>query len=63
MSQRLLLHTAAGRYFLKVFFLCFKNFFEINIFLVFSDYFDALILKIKKYYFNVFSSKKYFEKQ
>jgi hypothetical protein len=34
---------------------------------VFSDYFDALISKIifknKKYYFNAFPSKKYFEKQ
>jgi hypothetical protein len=35
---------------------------------MFSDHFDALILKIilknkKIYYFNIFSSKKYFKKQ
>jgi len=41
--------------------------FKINIFLVFLDYFDALIskiifLKIKNYYFDIFPSKKYFEK-
>jgi len=51
-------------------FLCFKNIFEknliflfcsllqINIFLVFLDHFDELILKIKKYYFDTFSSEK-----
>jgi hypothetical protein len=41
---------------------------QINIFLMFLDHFDALIskiifLKIKEYYFNTFSSKKYFKKQ
>jgi len=30
---------------------------------MFLDQFDMLMSKIKKYYFDVFSSKKYFEKQ
>jgi hypothetical protein len=45
-------------YFLK------KNLFSFKLFfLVFLDCFDVLILKIRKYYFDVFSSKKHFEKQ
>ena len=34
-----------------------------NHFFIFSDHFDALTLKIKKNYFDTFSSKKHFEKQ
>jgi len=30
--------------------------------LVFFDSFDVLILKIKKYYLNIFLNKKYFKK-
>jgi hypothetical protein len=41
---------------------------HINIFFVFSSYFDTLMSKIilkkqKKYYFNVFPSKKHFKKE
>jgi hypothetical protein len=38
---------------------------QINIFLVFLDHFDPLISKIilKKYYFDIFVSEKYFERQ
>jgi hypothetical protein len=30
--------------------------------IIFLDYFNILILKIKKYHFNIFSNEKYFEK-
>jgi len=51
--------------------LIFFNFFiyfKLIFFLVFSDHFDMLSQKLflknkKKYYFDVFSSEKYFEKQ
>ena len=45
----------------------FKNFefffVKNNVFLMFSDRFDMLILKIKKYYFNILLNKKYFKSQ
>ena len=44
--------------FLKIIF-----FFLLHIIFLFLNRFDVLILKIKiKYYFNIFSNKKYFEK-
>jgi hypothetical protein len=47
---------------LKAFLKKFKIFFHIKIFLVFLNHFDALISKLiffKKYYFNIFLSKKH----
>ena len=50
---------------LKMVFKKIKIFFYFKlIFFIFLDYFDMLMLKIiflKKYYFDVFSNKKYFE--
>jgi hypothetical protein len=31
--------------------------------MMFLNYFDAVILKIKKYYFNIFINKKHFKKE
>ena len=46
----------------NIFFLCFKS-----IFCMFSDRFEVVMSKIiffkKKFYFDIFSSKKYFKKQ
>jgi uncharacterized membrane protein len=51
--------------FLKIKFYIFLS--QINIFFIFLDYCDVLMLKIifknKVFYYDVFSSKKYFEKQ
>ena len=43
--------------FLKYFFKKIKIFFISNYYYYYFDYFNTLILKIKKYYFNIFSSK------
>jgi hypothetical protein len=46
----------------KIKFILFFSLFKINNFFIFLDHFDVLILKIKKYYFNIFLNKKHFKK-